>query len=64
MKRNLTTTSEKVNYHRWTNKAINAKNDIARTFFAFAHILKKIKDYGYYDIKYDNFREYFVSMFV
>lgn len=58
MKRNLPTTSDKVNYNRWTNKAINAKNDIARTFFAFAHILKQIKDNGFYDIKYDNFREY------
>ncbi|MBU1078432.1 MAG: hypothetical protein KKH98_14135, partial [Spirochaetes bacterium] len=58
MKKDINNTLDKVNYIRWTNKAINAKNDIARSFFEFSIILKQIKDNGFYDYKYNNFKEY------
>ena len=47
-----------MNYDRWTNKARNAKGDIARAFLAFAYILKEIKDNSYHDYKYENFRQF------
>jgi len=58
MAKDLSPSIDKVNYSRWTNKAKNAKNDIARAFLEFASILKQIKDNGYYDYKFDNFKEY------
>ena len=58
MNEDLSSSIDKVNFTRWTNKAINAKNDIARAFFEFALILKQIKDSGHYDYKYNNFKDY------
>ncbi len=54
----LGTELDKVRYQRWTNRANNAKNEIARAFFEFAFTLKEIKDNGYYDYKYGNFKDY------
>ncbi|HMB00436.1 MAG TPA: hypothetical protein VKS21_05560 [Spirochaetota bacterium] len=58
MKKDIVSAKEKVNFQRWTNKAINAKKDIARAFFNFALILREIKEQGYYDVKYKNFKNY------
>ncbi|UCB45462.1 MAG: hypothetical protein JSV25_14835 [Spirochaetota bacterium] len=58
MTKDLRTEIDKVRCQRWTNRANNAKNDIARAFFEFAFTLKQIKDNGYYDYKYDNFKDY------
>lgn len=58
MEKVLSTELDKVRYQRWTNRANNAKNDIARAFFEFAFTLKEIKDNGYYDYKYSNFKDY------
>lgn len=58
MARELGTQADKVVYLRWTNRALNAKRDIARSFFELAYTLKQIKDAGYYDYEYDNFKDY------
>ena len=58
MAKDLSTEIDKVRYQRWTNRANNAKNDIARAFFEFAFTLRQIKENGYYDYKYDNFKDY------
>jgi len=51
-------TLERVNYSRWTNRARNAKHEIARAFLTYAFILKEIRDNAYFEYQFSNFREY------
>ncbi|MDM7987259.1 MAG: hypothetical protein QUS13_08000 [Smithella sp.] len=58
MAEEYSSTLDRVNYNRWTNKAKNAKSEIARAFLAFAFILKEIKENSYHEFKYNNFRQF------
>jgi len=51
-------TLERVNYNRWTNRARNAKHEISRAFLTYAFILKEIRDNAYFEYQFSNFREY------
>ena len=58
MAKDITSGKERVLFERFTNMAVNAHKEIGRAFFNFAYILKTIKDKGYFDVKYPNFKEY------
>ena len=61
MENEYASTLDKVNFSRWTNKAKNAKQDIARAFLSFAFILKEIFDNSYFDFKYNTWKDYCVN---
>jgi hypothetical protein len=58
MTEEYTSVIDRVNYSRWTNKAKNAKSEIARAFLSFACILKEIKDNSYHEYRFENFKSY------